>query len=320
MAQTTGVWTVKGFNGTRCGWTGAGVAGRRTGWKTAGVRGFTLIEVLVVVAIIALLVAILLPALSAAREQARTAMCAVNMRTCHQALTLYAQSNRDSFPYDHYQAPANTAQLSVLGTNPWEFFHRYVQRSTPKRITDLSKCPYAKNSMTGPQWYHVLLDWYTCPNDKFYHCSDVKKRGLPSPATSINYMLSYCMTYDIAYERGGQSGVKGIRKLSSISPASAKMIFTEVGDDAAQTATKGWEKRDRNGDGYNQIDFQIQHRGTMGGGNIVYMDGHIQFHKALLGSPPWYGLPNSAAGLPSSSPQEIAADLAAYPTRVAPIP
>jgi prepilin-type N-terminal cleavage/methylation domain-containing protein/prepilin-type processing-associated H-X9-DG protein len=44
--------------------------------------GFTLIEVLVVVAIIALLVAILLPALQGARNQARSAVCASNLRQC----------------------------------------------------------------------------------------------------------------------------------------------------------------------------------------------------------------------------------------------
>lgn len=46
------------------------------------INGFTLIEVLVVVAIIALLVAILLPSLKRAREQARFAMCGSNIKQC----------------------------------------------------------------------------------------------------------------------------------------------------------------------------------------------------------------------------------------------
>ena len=46
------------------------------------INGFTLIEVLVVVAIIALLVAILLPSLKRAREQARFALCGSNIKQC----------------------------------------------------------------------------------------------------------------------------------------------------------------------------------------------------------------------------------------------
>lgn len=56
-------------------------------------RGFTLIELLVVVAIIATLIAILLPSLSAAREQARVAVCMSNMRQIAFAASTYVGDN-----------------------------------------------------------------------------------------------------------------------------------------------------------------------------------------------------------------------------------
>ncbi|HOW72953.1 MAG TPA: prepilin-type N-terminal cleavage/methylation domain-containing protein [Phycisphaerae bacterium] len=61
-------------------------------------RGFTLIEVLVVVAIIALLVSVLLPSLESARKQARMVVCQANLKSLTTAFLAYASETKGFLP------------------------------------------------------------------------------------------------------------------------------------------------------------------------------------------------------------------------------
>ncbi|MDR3456295.1 MAG: prepilin-type N-terminal cleavage/methylation domain-containing protein [Verrucomicrobiae bacterium] len=61
-------------------------------------NGFTLVELLVVIAIIAILAALLLLALSRAKEKARSTQCLGNLRQWGAAFRMYADDNHDYLP------------------------------------------------------------------------------------------------------------------------------------------------------------------------------------------------------------------------------
>ncbi len=74
--------------------------------------GFTLVELLVVVAIIGILAGILMPVLGKARENARKSTCQSNLKQIGLALTMYADEHGEMFPQT--SNGSGSTSLSVL--------------------------------------------------------------------------------------------------------------------------------------------------------------------------------------------------------------
>ena len=108
-------------------------------------KGFTLVELLVVIGIIALLISILLPALNKAREAAKLTQCASNMRQLAAAVFIYQAENNGSFPPPWSSCNANSPTSPDLShTQPPCLYTLLL--GLPQSASAVRKCPRLSRS------------------------------------------------------------------------------------------------------------------------------------------------------------------------------
>jgi prepilin-type N-terminal cleavage/methylation domain-containing protein/prepilin-type processing-associated H-X9-DG protein len=128
-------------------------------------KGWTLIELLTVIAVIAVLAAILLPVFHQAREKARQATCISQLKQLASATLMYAQDHDEVLPcfWDYYDGEGKFGG--------WIFYSTFGQ-CLPGNF-DPSKgsiYPYIRNAPI-----------YTCPSDRCRQGNSYAYNGALSP-------------------------------------------------------------------------------------------------------------------------------------------
>ena len=207
-------------------------------------KSFTLIELLVVIAIIAILAGMLLPALNAARERAKTTICAGKLKDLGVTLTVYCQDWNDYVV---------EAERSIAGAywfwGATLYYQNYIGKSRMLVCPKTEKWQYAES---------LMGDYPVSGNPYHFRYSTY---GI-NVAIGSNYTASSTHT----------SKTLPTLKLPRAKRPSAKLAFSEsrCRDLPADT-----------GFGYiNEIGkIGVIPNNHSGGANLVFLDGHLEFQK-----------------------------------------
>jgi prepilin-type N-terminal cleavage/methylation domain-containing protein/prepilin-type processing-associated H-X9-DG protein len=271
-------------------------------------RGFTLIEILMVVGIIAVLAGLLLTVRSRASDKAAATICMSNLRQVAMAMTMYAQENNQAFPFG---APADPA-VPPDRKEDWIHYNASIN-DLPKKINSSAIAPYVKARGLG------FIALMRCPSDETENHKVDGRRGFAYP---FSYTMNFMMTSDNgkAYNKGATPRVTAINN-----PAQKVLLVEEneltINDgywvpgvysdnDGARTNWQvSWDYLSVRHD-TRKSEFTQPVAGTLPKqtrrGNVAFVDGHVDFLSRKYVHSPQYTVPiNEGKGVLPADPDPV---------------